>query len=58
MISEAMMPIGRSRCGFLASSAVVETASKPIYAKKTTAAAAMTPEKPYGMNGVQLSGLT
>jgi hypothetical protein len=30
MTSEEMMPIGRSRCGFLASSAVVETASKPM----------------------------
>ena len=27
------MPMGRSRCGFLASWAVVETASNPIYAK-------------------------
>ena len=26
----AMMPIGRSRCGFLASSAAVETESKPM----------------------------
>ena len=31
--SETMMPIGKSRCGFLASCAVVETASKPMYAK-------------------------
>ena len=30
MTSDAMMPIGRSRCGFFASSAVVETASKPM----------------------------
>ncbi len=28
--SEAMMPIGKSRFGFLASSAVVETASNPM----------------------------
>ena len=28
--SEAMIPIGKSRCGFFASCAVVETASKPI----------------------------
>ena len=27
---EARMPIGRSRCGFLASSAVVATTSKPM----------------------------
>ncbi len=51
------MPIGKSRCGFFASSAVVDTASKPMYAKKTTAAAAITPEKPYGMNGDQFVGL-
>jgi hypothetical protein len=30
MTREAMMPMGRSRLGFLASSAVVETASKPM----------------------------
>ncbi len=30
---ERIMPIGKSRCGFLASCAVVETASKPMYAK-------------------------
>ena len=28
--SEAMMPMGRSRCGFLASCAVVDTASNPM----------------------------
>ncbi len=28
--SEAIMPIGKSRCGFLASCAVVETASNPM----------------------------
>jgi hypothetical protein len=28
--SDAMIPIGRSRLGFLASSAVVETASNPM----------------------------
>ncbi len=30
MASEAIMPIGKSRCGFLASCAVVEIASKPM----------------------------
>ena len=30
MTSDAMIPIGRSRLGFLASSAVVETASNPM----------------------------
>ena len=34
------MPIGRSRWGFLASCAAVETASKPMYAKKMTPAPA------------------
>ena len=29
-ISEVMMPMGKSRCGFLASCAVVDTASNPI----------------------------
>ena len=43
-----MMPMGRSRCGFLASCAVVDTASNPIYAKKMYAAPAPIPEKPYG----------
>ena len=37
---------GTSRCGFLASSAVVATMSKPMNAKKTTAAPAMTPPMP------------
>ena len=37
------MPIGTSRCGFLASSACVDTESNPIYAKKMMAAPASTP---------------
>jgi hypothetical protein len=32
------MPRGMSRCGLRASCAAVETASKPMYAKKITAA--------------------
>src|SRR6202047_1541490 len=48
--NDAMMPIGRSRCGFLASCAVVETASNPIYAKKIYAAPAPIPPKPIGAN--------
>jgi hypothetical protein len=55
-----MMPMGMSRCGFLASCAAVETASNPMYAKKITAAARNTPLIPNspnvpvfgGMNGV------
>src|SRR5215510_11335543 len=58
MTSDAMIPIGRSRRGFLASSAVVDTASKPMYAKKATAAAAIMPDQPYGANGDQFPGLT
>jgi hypothetical protein len=46
MASEPRMPIGRSRCGFLVSSAVVATTSKPMKAKNTTAAPATTPAKP------------
>jgi hypothetical protein len=38
------MPIGISRLGFFASCAAVETASKPMYAKKTEAAPAAMPE--------------
>jgi hypothetical protein len=58
------MPIGRSRCGFLASCAAVETASKPMYAKKMTPAPAVMPPQPNspcfpvgsGMNGDQFAG--
>ncbi len=46
MASEARMPIGRSRFGSRASCAVVETASKPMYAKKTTPAPVSTPPVP------------
>ncbi len=53
-----MIPIGRSRCGLTASSAVVETASNPTYARKTIAAAVATPLKPKGRNGVQFDGWT
>ena len=38
-----MMPIGTSRCGLRASSAWVDTESKPMYAKKIMAAPASTP---------------
>jgi len=43
-----MMPIGRSRAGFRASSAVVETASNPMYAKKMKAAPPNMPAQPKG----------
>ena len=54
----AMMPIGMSRCGFFVSSAAVETASKPMYAKKMIAAADEIPVQPFGANGVQFAGFT
>ncbi len=50
------MPIGKSRCGFFVSSAVVETASKPMKAKKTIAAPPMMPPNPLGANGCQFAG--
>ena len=40
------MPRGTSRCGLLASSAVVATMSKPMKAKNTIAAPEMTPATP------------
>jgi hypothetical protein len=40
------MPIGMSRFGFLASCAAVDTASKPMNAKKTTPAAPRMPRTP------------
>ncbi len=52
------MPIGRSRLGQRHSSAVVETASKPMKAKNTTAAPAWIPAQPLGAKGCQFSGLT
>ena len=47
MISEPRMPIGMSRLGFFDSAPAVDTASKPMYAKKIVAAAVMMPETPY-----------
>src|SRR5690242_12744165 len=63
--SDAMMPIGMSRCGLRASCAAVETASKPMNAKKLTPAPRSTPLRPYspkwpalgGMNGCQFARL-
>ena len=43
-----MIPKGMSRPGFLHSSAHVETASNPMYAKKMMAAPPAMPEKPLG----------
>ena len=53
--NEYIIPLGKSRCGFLHSSAVVEMASKPINAKNTADTPANTPLKPLGINGVQFA---
>ena len=53
-----MIPIGMSRCGRFVSSAVVETASKPMNAKNTIAAPLITPVNPFGMYGCQFPGFT
>ena len=58
IIKEAIMAFGKSRSGFLHSSAVVAKASKPIYAKKTDETPCKTPVKWFGINGLQLSGFT
>ena len=50
-----MIPIGKSRDGFLHSSADVATASKPMYEKNTIAAPLMTPLVPNGKNGFRLA---
>jgi len=44
------MPMGMSRCGCLASCAAVDTASKPMYAKKMTPAPRNTPLQPNSRN--------
>ena len=56
-----MMPNGMSRLASLASSDAVDTASKPMYAKKMIAAALPMPLNPLGAKPpctVQFSGLT
>ena len=50
--------IGKSLWGFFVSSAAVETASNPIYAKKIIKAPINIPGKPFGANGTQFSGRT
>src|SRR5216684_1536412 len=49
----AMMPIGKSRWGFLHSSAAVDTESKPMYVKKTIEPPVRMPGQPLGANGCQ-----
>ena len=46
MTRDPMMPRGTFRCGSFVSSAVVATMSKPMNAKNTRAAPAITPAKP------------
>ena len=47
-----------SFCGLRHSSAAVETASKPMYAKKIRAAPVPIPAHPFGAKGCQFPGLT
>ena len=53
-----MIPIGMSRFGLIDSSAAVDTASKPMYAKKTKKAPKSVPPHPNGKYGVQLPWFT
>ena len=57
MAMEEIIPMGRSRDGFLHSSADVATASKPMYEKNTIDAPLNTPRIPKGVKGERLSGL-
>src|SRR5580698_10104330 len=65
MANDPRTPIGISREGTFASRVAADTDSNPVYAKKTTAAAVMTPVHPNrphvpvfcGTKGCQLSGL-
>ena len=57
-MSVPIKPMGKFLCGFLVSSAAVEIASKPIYAKKIINAPEIIPWKPFGAKGVQFSGFT
>ena len=51
-----MIPRGMSRPGSLHSSAAVEIASNPMYAKKISEAPVQTPESPPGKKGCQFDG--
>ena len=48
MMRVAIIPIGKSRCGFLHSSAAVETESKPMYVKNTIEPPVRIPGQPFG----------
>src|SRR5450755_444388 len=58
MMSEPTMAMGTSRCGLCDSSEATVTVSKPMYAKKTSAALATTLWKPSGAGPVKLPGWT
>ncbi len=53
----AMIPRGKSRCGFLHSSAAVETESNPMYVKNTSDPPVKIPGQPFGAYGCQFAGL-
>src|SRR5215831_11140072 len=55
--SDPKIPVGMSFCGFLASCAAVDTASKPIYAKNTTLAPRKMPDQPNEPNEPVLGGI-
>ena len=56
--NERIMPRGIVFAGLIVSSVLDDTASKPINAKNTVAAAANTPENPNGITGDKFAGLT
>ena len=55
--SEPNIPMGIPFCGFFASCAAVETASKPIKAKKTVPAPAAIPDQPNYQKAPVFSGI-
>ena len=55
---DKIIPRGSDFWGSFTSSAAVETASKPMYAKKIIDAPANTPDQPKGMNGTQFEAST
>ncbi len=57
IISDRIIPFGKSLCGFLLSSANTLTASNPIYAKNTPLTAIITPLNPFGINDLTPSSL-
>ena len=58
MTSDAMMPMGRSRCGFLRLLGRRRHGVEADVGEEHDGAAAMMPDQPYGVNGDQFSGFT